>query len=66
MGSGRISEDQLIEVVYRGSKEALAQLFRNHARSVRNVAYRILRDESEADDLVQEVFIYVFEKAAAL
>ena len=57
------SDEQHIQGVCGGSREALALLFRRHTRAVRNVAYRILRDESEADDLVQEVFLYVFEKA---
>jgi RNA polymerase sigma-70 factor, ECF subfamily len=63
IGTSETHDAQLIEQVREGSKEALASLFRRHARAVRNVAYRILRDESEADDLVQEVFLYVFEKA---
>lgn len=58
-----VTDEQLMEQVRTGSKDALAVLFRKYARSVRNVAYRILRDESEADDLVQEVFLFVFRKA---
>ncbi|HEY6849558.1 MAG TPA: RNA polymerase sigma factor [Terracidiphilus sp.] len=59
-----LSDDLLIQKVCEGSKDALAVLFRKHTRAVRNVAYRILRDESEADDLVQEVFLFLFQKAA--
>jgi RNA polymerase sigma-70 factor, ECF subfamily len=58
------SEETLLEQVRQGAKEALATLFRRHARAVRNIAYRILRNESEADDLVQEVFLHIFRKAA--
>ena len=58
------SDESLLEQVREGAKEALAILFRRHARAVRNVAYRILRNESEADDLVQEVFLHIFRKAA--
>jgi RNA polymerase sigma-70 factor (ECF subfamily) len=58
------SDETLLEQVRTGAKEALALLFRRHARAVRNVAYRILRNESEADDLVQEVFLHIFRKAA--
>lgn len=58
------SDEQLLAEVRDGGKEALAFLFRRHARAVRNVAYRILRDEAEADDLVQEVFLFIFRKAA--
>jgi RNA polymerase sigma-70 factor (ECF subfamily) len=59
-----VSDELLLEQVRDGAKEALAVLFRRHARSVRNVAYRILRNEAEADDLVQEVFLFIFRKAA--
>jgi len=59
------SDDQLMEQVRQGSKDALAELFRKYARSVRNVAYRILHNEEEADDLVQEVFLFIFRKAAS-
>ena len=39
-----------------GDIEAMACLFRRHARVVYAIAYRVLRDTSEADDLVQEYF----------
>ena len=58
------SDEQLLAQVRDGEKEALGHLFRRYARAVRNVAYRILRDEAEADDLVQEVFLFIFRKAA--
>jgi RNA polymerase sigma-70 factor, ECF subfamily len=59
-----LSDDVLLQRVREGSQDALTLLFRKHTRAVRNVAYRILRDESEADDLVQEVFLFLFQKAA--
>jgi RNA polymerase sigma-70 factor, ECF subfamily len=62
--SPELSDEELMEQVSRGSRDALARLFGRHARSVRNVARRILRDESEADDLVQEFFLFLFQKAA--
>lgn len=58
-----LSDSLLLEQVRQGNKEALAALFRRHARAVRNVACRILRNETEADDLVQEVFLFIFRKA---
>jgi RNA polymerase sigma-70 factor (ECF subfamily) len=59
-----VSDELLLELVRVGAKEALGILFRRHARSVRNVAYRILRNEAEADDLVQEIFLFIFRKAS--
>lgn len=58
------SDEELLLAVGKGSKEGLSLLFRRHGRAVMNVAWRILRDESEADDLRQEVFLYVFERAS--
>jgi RNA polymerase sigma-70 factor (ECF subfamily) len=58
------ADKQLMEQVREGSRDALALLFRKHMRAVRNVAFRILHDEGEADDLVQEVFLFLFQKAA--
>ncbi len=46
-------------LVCEGDKEALALLFRRYARIVRGVAYRVLRDVSEADDLLQDVFLLI-------
>jgi RNA polymerase sigma-70 factor (ECF subfamily) len=45
--------------ICNGSREALAILFVRYARLVRTVAMRILRDSSEADDLLQEVFLFI-------
>ena len=42
-----------------GSKEALSLLFRRYARIVRGVAYKVLRDSSEAEDLLQDIFLLV-------
>jgi RNA polymerase sigma-70 factor (ECF subfamily) len=42
-----------------GDKEALASLFRRYARVVRAVSYRVLRDTSEADDLLQDIFLLI-------
>jgi RNA polymerase sigma-70 factor, ECF subfamily len=58
-----ISDESLLDRIGKGEKEAIAILFRRHARTVRNVACRILRDEAEADDLVQDIFIFIFRKA---
>lgn len=42
-----------------GDQEALASLFRRYARIVRGIAYRVLRDPSEADDLLQDIFLLI-------
>jgi len=42
----------------------LGLLFRRYAGSLRAIGRRILRDDSEAEDLVQEVFLYIHTKSA--
>jgi RNA polymerase sigma-70 factor, ECF subfamily len=56
------SDEALMVRVCLGDQEALALLFRKYARVVRNIAYRVLRDESEAEDILQEVFLRVHAK----
>jgi RNA polymerase sigma-70 factor (ECF subfamily) len=58
------SDEFLLDQLREGDHGALALLFRRYARLVRTVAYRILHDAAEADDVVQEVFLFVFRKGA--
>jgi RNA polymerase sigma-70 factor (ECF subfamily) len=64
--SGRDAEEPtdeaLMTLILQGDKEAIGCLFRRYARPVRNVGHRILRDSAEAEDLVQEVFLYVYRQ----
>ena len=53
------SDEALISCICDGDTGALACLFRRYARIVRGVAYRVLRDASEADDLLQDIFLLV-------
>jgi RNA polymerase sigma-70 factor, ECF subfamily len=63
ISQGNTSDEYLLREVATGSKEPLALLFRRYRRTVLSVARRILRDETEAEDLCQEVFLLLFEKA---
>jgi RNA polymerase sigma-70 factor, ECF subfamily len=54
-----LSDEALIALICQGESEALAGLFRRYARVVRGVALRVMKDASEADDLVQDVFMLI-------
>ncbi len=56
------SDEDLMLQVCGGSREALAVLFRRYARLVHTISSRILRDSSEADDVLQEVFLFIHRK----
>jgi RNA polymerase sigma-70 factor, ECF subfamily len=58
------SDEQLMYKVSHGDREALSSLFRRYAAVVRGVGKRIIRHSGEADDLVQEVFLYIHRKSS--
>jgi RNA polymerase sigma-70 factor (ECF subfamily) len=56
-------DETRIERIQLGERDALALLFQRYAHLVRNIGKRILGDGAEADDLVQEVFLYIHRKS---
>jgi RNA polymerase sigma-70 factor, ECF subfamily len=58
-----ISDELLMMRVRERDNAALALLFRRYGRIVRGIAFRVLRDESEADDLVQDFFVLIIQKS---
>jgi RNA polymerase sigma-70 factor, ECF subfamily len=59
-----ISDEELLSRVRIGEKDALGSLFRRFSRVVHAVAFRILRDTAEAEDLLQDVFLFIFRRCA--
>ena len=59
-----VSDESLLAQIATGDQEALAILFRRYARLVWSVAERILRNQAEADDLLQDVFLLIQRRAA--
>jgi RNA polymerase sigma-70 factor, ECF subfamily len=53
------SDEELMARVCDGDNDALGLLFRRYAGIVRGVAHKVLRDTSEADDMVQDVFLLI-------
>jgi len=58
-----VSDDLLMSRLQVGEQEAIAELFRRHSRCVYHIGKQMLRDSGEADDLVQEVFLYVYRRS---
>jgi len=54
-----LSDESLIAQICFNNREALGILFRRYAGIVRGVAYRVLHNASEAEDLLQDIFILV-------
>ena len=63
ISQGYTSDENLLSEAATGSKEPIGVLFRRYRLTVLSVARQILRDETEAEDLCQEVFLLLFQKA---
>ena len=54
---------RLLAAMVRGDKSALAQLYDSLGRPLYSLAFRILNDSAEAQDIVQDVFLQIWQKA---
>jgi RNA polymerase sigma-70 factor, ECF subfamily len=59
------SDEELIARICADESEALGLLFRRYARLVWSIGRRILGNSEEADDLLQDVFLFLRRKASA-
>jgi RNA polymerase sigma-70 factor, ECF subfamily len=59
-----LSDEDLMEQLRQGHPDALSILFDRFYRLILKIALRILRDSGEAEDLMQDVFFEIFNKAA--
>lgn len=57
------SDEDLLDSVSRGASGALAVLFERYAALVGSIGRRILRDTGEAEDLTQELFLFLQRKS---
>ena len=55
---------RLLAAMARGDKTALARLYDSLSRPLYSLAFRVLNDASEAQDIVQDVFLQMWQKAA--
>jgi RNA polymerase sigma-70 factor (ECF subfamily) len=51
------SEEILLAQLASGSSQAFIEIYRRYARYVATIGFRLLGDDSELDDLVQETFM---------
>ena len=56
-------ESLMAEIATQHSSQALEKLYRRHRSMLRGVVLRILRDEAEMEDVLQDVFIQVWNQS---
>jgi len=59
-----VTDETLLQGVTRGDAEALELLYERYGGALERHLQRIVRDDAAADDLLQEVFPRVWERAA--
>lgn len=59
-----LSDADLIAAVESRSEDALEELYRRHSPLLRNVIMRIMCNDADVDDVLQDVFIQVWKQAA--
>lgn len=57
------SDEELIHALAEGDRDAMTTLFARYRRLVHSIAFRIVRDREEAEDVVQTVFFDIFRAA---
>ena len=59
----RPSDEELLASVQAKDSKGLELLFNRYSRLIFGIAVRILNDRSEAEEVVQEAFFYIYQKA---
>lgn len=57
------SDEQLIQAISAGDSAAFDELFNRHAAAIKCRLLRMLRDDTAAEDVLQDVFLRVWTKA---
>src|SRR6266702_4206497 len=55
---------KMIERIVSGDESALAELYTNYCKLLFSLGMRILRSAEDTNDLLQEVFLQIWNKAA--
>lgn len=62
-GSSRSEDQELINRLRKGDKSAFREIYARYSQVVFNLALRMLRSREEAEEVVQEIFLQVWNKA---
>lgn len=61
--SDRSADQELIDRLKKGDKSAFREIYARYSQIVFNLAFRMLRSREEAEEVVQEIFLQVWNRA---
>ncbi len=59
-----VTDADLLQRTGRGERECLNELYRRYAGVLMSTAFRVLNNRKDAEDVLQEVFVQIWEKAS--
>jgi len=59
-------DKELVELLISGSQEALGELYARYRNPLMNFCKKYMRNEADAEDLIQDVFLQLWEKRHSL
>jgi RNA polymerase sigma-70 factor, ECF subfamily len=63
-GVSSVPDEALMKAISRRHYDALAELYDRHGKRLRATIDGVVHEEGEADDVLQEIFIQIWEEAA--
>ncbi|MHA6280924.1 RNA polymerase sigma factor [Salinimicrobium sp. CAU 1759] len=54
--------DELLEKCRLGDERAQMKIYKQYSKAMYNIAWRIVKDSAEAEDIIQECFLKAFDK----
>jgi RNA polymerase sigma-70 factor (ECF subfamily) len=64
VGADEETDEVLMDAVRRRQHSALTALYRRHGAKLKGVIFRVLQDETESDDVVQESLLQIWREAS--
>jgi RNA polymerase sigma-70 factor, ECF subfamily len=65
LGTAPIGDESLMEKITQRQQSALSELYSRYAQTLRRLIGKVVREESEADDVLQESFLQIWREAAS-
>ncbi len=59
--SSTINDEQLLGLIREVDHDAFSQLVRRHTNKYYSIAYRVLFNKNDAEDIVQEAFLKIWK-----